>query len=594
MKPGPRRRPPAAARREAATRSPADAIYLGLWLAALVWGLWAAGRLSWTCDDAFISFRYADHLVRGAGLVFNPGERVEGFTNLLWTLWTALGMRLGADPEQWSVVWGLAFYSGCIVLLALLGRRLRRRLGPAALPVPLAALMAAALPDWNRFATSGLETSMFTFFVLLGFTWLTGGGGPRRAAAAALALALATLTRPDGLIFAGIGGLFLLWRGAPRTRSVAAFALVLAAICVPVQAWRWWYYGDFFPNTYYAKSAYLAWYSQGWTYLRLFLTQYWILGVGVLLGAAAPWAARPGRGQPGGRSDGTGDEIALALAFSLAYTGYVVRVGGDFMFARMLVPVMPFCLILLERGLARLLPPGRRAWLAASAAALVAAAAMPSPIRGEQTVAGIVNEWVFYTPERAEEARRHGEILRAYFEGLPVCVAFLGGEARLVYYSRPRVAIECATGLTDRYVAHQPLLRRARVGHEKIAPLDYLIRRRRAHFVLGASDAKVLHVYGSVPIEEIRFGETAGLLLHWDPALMPRLRQRGALFGDFPAILDGYLAEMPGLPDSTVRLDYAGARLFYFDHVADPAREKPFLDRLHLPPSGRARPIAGG
>ncbi len=33
-------------------------------------------------DDAFISFRYADHLARGEGLVWNPGERVEGYSRL--------------------------------------------------------------------------------------------------------------------------------------------------------------------------------------------------------------------------------------------------------------------------------------------------------------------------------------------------------------------------------------------------------------------------------------------------------------------------------------------------------------------------------
>src|SRR5688572_25266220 len=38
-------------------------------------------------DDAFISFRYARNLARGAGLVFNPGEApVEGYTNFLWVL----------------------------------------------------------------------------------------------------------------------------------------------------------------------------------------------------------------------------------------------------------------------------------------------------------------------------------------------------------------------------------------------------------------------------------------------------------------------------------------------------------------------------
>ena len=39
-----------------------------------------------TQDDAFISFRYAENLANGQGLVFNPGERVEGYSNPLWTV----------------------------------------------------------------------------------------------------------------------------------------------------------------------------------------------------------------------------------------------------------------------------------------------------------------------------------------------------------------------------------------------------------------------------------------------------------------------------------------------------------------------------
>ena len=50
-------------------------------------------------DDAYISYRYARNLVEGHGLVFNPGERVEGFTNLLWTLLVALGLALGSSAE---------------------------------------------------------------------------------------------------------------------------------------------------------------------------------------------------------------------------------------------------------------------------------------------------------------------------------------------------------------------------------------------------------------------------------------------------------------------------------------------------------------
>jgi len=38
------------------------------------------------CDDAFICFRYARNLIEGHGLVWNRGERVEGYTQLAWVL----------------------------------------------------------------------------------------------------------------------------------------------------------------------------------------------------------------------------------------------------------------------------------------------------------------------------------------------------------------------------------------------------------------------------------------------------------------------------------------------------------------------------
>src|SRR5437870_1567913 len=42
-------------------------------------------------DDAMISMRYAKNLAQGFGLVWNPlGERVEGYTNLLWVLYMTL------------------------------------------------------------------------------------------------------------------------------------------------------------------------------------------------------------------------------------------------------------------------------------------------------------------------------------------------------------------------------------------------------------------------------------------------------------------------------------------------------------------------
>ena len=37
-------------------------------------------------DDQMVSMRFARNLAEGHGLVWNPGERVEGYSNLGWTL----------------------------------------------------------------------------------------------------------------------------------------------------------------------------------------------------------------------------------------------------------------------------------------------------------------------------------------------------------------------------------------------------------------------------------------------------------------------------------------------------------------------------
>ena len=114
---------------------------------AMILGVAGAARMAWVCDDAFISFRYAENLVRGLGLVYNAGERVEGYSNFLWTLGTALGMRLGVDPEQWTVVWGVIFYAATIVVLCELRRRNAVGQGLAAVGLPLAGLLAAVHGD---------------------------------------------------------------------------------------------------------------------------------------------------------------------------------------------------------------------------------------------------------------------------------------------------------------------------------------------------------------------------------------------------------------------------------------------------------------
>ena len=79
--------------------------------ALLAVGLWRAAVLAWLCDDSFISIRYAENLADGLGLVYNAGERVEGYTNLLWTLLLAAAAWAGASPVSTAKLLGIACYA---------------------------------------------------------------------------------------------------------------------------------------------------------------------------------------------------------------------------------------------------------------------------------------------------------------------------------------------------------------------------------------------------------------------------------------------------------------------------------------------------
>src|SRR6266850_1885798 len=225
--------------------------------AALVLGLVTAAGFRWTHDDAYISFRYADHLLRGMGLVFNAGERVEGYTNFLWTLWCALGMRLGATPEAWANITGIACYGATLAILSALSWS--RREVRDTLVLPIAALGLAMHREACIFATGGLETSLFMLLATAGYAVLTTRVLTcRRAALAGVVFGLATLTRPDGLVLAAFAGLWLVWDTRPRVAPAVAFACTLATLLVPYLAWKLVYYGELLPNSYHAQSANLA------------------------------------------------------------------------------------------------------------------------------------------------------------------------------------------------------------------------------------------------------------------------------------------------------------------------------------------------
>jgi len=546
-------------------------------------GLVRAFHSAWVTDDAFISFRYARNLVEGHGLVFNPGEAVEGYTNFLWTVWSALGIAAGLDPVRFTLLCGIVCYAASIGLLAGFHASLRDALAMSSASLPTAALFAALCEDWSLYATGGLETAAFTFLALLGFLLLAGRNAPspRRLLAAGIVFALASMTRPDGVVFTAVAGLSILVTSpGSRARAGAAFGIGFAALWLPFMLWRLGYYGDWFPNTYYAKSAYLAWYSQGWLYLRLFLSKYWILLATPPLLAVAALELRRDPFLPVWTR-----QVLLAAGFVVAYTFYVVRVGGDFMFARLLVPTLPFWAVLLELGTLAL-ARRRAAHLASTALVALALLFAPRPIEGREIVRGVADEPRHYSAEAVERTDRRARVLERYFEGLPVSVCFTGSEARLVYQARIPRAIECETGLTDRAIARLELESRGRPGHEKHARLAYLVDERRVDFVLSEYALRIVGAEGHVPQVVVLFDDVPAYLLHWNGELLRELARRGARVPDFPAALDRMIVELERAEPERVARVYADLRRFYLDHADDAARSAAFERLLERKAAG--------
>lgn len=523
-------------------------------------------------DDAFISFRYADHLLRGDGLVFNPGERVEGMTNLLWTLLVAAGAWLtGAEPPAVALVGDAIAFAGCVAATAWVSRWLGGRRGVVGFP--LAACLIAVQYRMTASATTGLETAPVALAVVLGAIGLASNA-PLGRAGAGLVLLAATLMHPDAALAFVAGGIAA-WAGAApgdRWRAIAAFGaglpLFAAATAVHVA-----YYGDLVPNTAYAKSADLPYYAQGVAYTASFLLGSWL------------WIAVPIAVYGLARAVRDRQWTVLHVFFGLfvaAKCAYVIRLGGDFMDGRLFVDVIAPLLLLAEDGAAR--APARAApWLFAALFAtlrgtcLIPANAIVGFLSDENTLYPLIAVDPITVDHRSSASGRFLHRVLVDRGIKPVIAA--GGIGQVAYYSD--LELIDLHGLTDAIVAHGPApKRRGYPGHEKHASRAYLIQ-RGVRFVQAPS----LCTGPSAEVARLRF---EGLwsrdwcIIVYDRVLMHEIATRVPEIGfvDFEGWLDRYIAGLPGRDRATVAADWAWIRPYYFDANDDPAREAAFTAYL--------------
>lgn len=346
-------------------------LLLALGIALVPYALLVA-RFDFVCDDAFISFRYAQHLAHGRGLTFNPHESppVEGFTNLLWVVWLALFERIGVDVALAARASSIACGG---LLVALVTRFAQRAFDLRATATVAVALFTATLSPIVLWSTSGLETMPFALSTFAIFERLSLDPERPRGVRAGIAAALAALLRADGALWAA-AILLAAWLGvSERERrrsllraSLVAAALLLATVIANVLG-RHAYFGEWLPNTARVKAGMSVMrLERGAKYVASFLLAVPVCWL-VLLGALALRVKETTR-------------FVLQAGFVIAFaTLYALYVGGDFMpMGRFFVPAMPFVAIAFAAGVTALLARMQRRFAMIFASACILLALLPS------------------------------------------------------------------------------------------------------------------------------------------------------------------------------------------------------------------------
>jgi arabinofuranosyltransferase len=304
------------------------------------------------CDDAYISFRYARNLATKGQLVFNLNQYIEGISNFFWTI--LLGFLHFLSVPLSLAAHGLNLLSalGVLVLVGLITKNLQLK-SSSVTRIDFAFMPPLLLVVWTPFVawiSGGLETIFFTFFFCASpLATLNNFQKKGKFLSFSLLWLITSFTRNEGFALFAIAtgwifivNLFNLSSRPRKFRRILGRLLLNIAVFAIASAFyfgfKYWYYGNFLPNTWYAKIYGIPpdflW-KKGILYLKHFFQtwniSYWLWFSPLLLPSLIKKTS----------------SVILILLFTTFWLLWTAKAGGDFMAAhRFLVPSLPFLAIL--------------------------------------------------------------------------------------------------------------------------------------------------------------------------------------------------------------------------------------------------------
>jgi hypothetical protein len=391
-------------------------------------------------DDMMVSMRYGRNLAEGHGLVWNPGQRIEGYTNFLWTLVMA-GVHLLPFGDAHAPVAVKLISFGLLAASLWLSLRLLRVFVPhSRLAGALVVIGVVTCVDVVHWAAWGFETTLLGFLELVFLVCLLEG---RRMTVGWVALALIPLVRSDALYLFAADALLALLLTPARRKTAIRLAIALAPFAFHL-AFRQIYYGDWLPNTYYLKLHLLDdRYGRAVNYLGAFTGRYATLLILAVVGTIALLRVD--------RRAWAGPVVVLA---SLAY---VLTTGGDMFYDfRFLAHIMPVLFVFAAIGVVKV----ARGQLAVAAAAGVFLVVCVAPWRPLSALVA---------PDKNGDPAEQIQTAVLIKENAPPDSRVAVFAAGIVPYLTHLEAVDIL-GKNDRHVARLRPFPGAEIGHGKLDP----------------------------------------------------------------------------------------------------------------------------
>ncbi len=208
-------------------------------------------------DDQMISMKYAKNLANGDGLVWEKGAvKVEGYSNLLWVLLMAIVHLLPIPINSISLVVQIIGLFFLLLNLFIIKKISELIFNKNSFIVISSLILSAFYFPLNYWAIHGFEISAIVLILNFSiYKYLVNSNNENKQYFSFLLLAIGILLRLDLIIPYILFLFFEFFSKKNNLKEILIYTLPLIIVIAGTTIFRFLYYGDILPNTYYLKIS---------------------------------------------------------------------------------------------------------------------------------------------------------------------------------------------------------------------------------------------------------------------------------------------------------------------------------------------------